>query len=196
MMWRPEVLTLLMLVAIYGIITEFSHPGAVLPGVAGFIALVLVLYMSSILPINYAGVALVLLGIGLFIAEAFTGASGWLTVGGIVSFFFGLLMLFDRNEPAFRLSLEFIIPATVITAAFFLFVVAAGLRAQRLPTKTGRETLIGKVVSAVTPIGPQGGKVFVEGEYWNAVSPEPIPEGAMVKILAVHGLTLEVKPNT
>ncbi|MDB6031323.1 MAG: hypothetical protein JWM16_1661 [Verrucomicrobiales bacterium] len=196
MLWRPEILTLLMLVAIYGIIAEFSHPGAVLPGVAGFIALVLALYMSSVLPINLAGVALVLLAVGLFLTEAFTGASGWLTVGGIVSFFFGLLMLFDRADPVFRLSLRFILPATLITASFFIFIVAAGWRAQRLPVKSGPETMIGKIIPAITPINSQGGKVFVEGEYWNAVSKEPAPEGALVKILAVRGLTLDVTLNT
>jgi membrane-bound serine protease (ClpP class) len=196
MLWRPEVLTLLMLVAIYGIIAEFSHPGAVLPGVAGFIALVLALYMSSILPINFAGVALILLAVGLFVTEAFIGASGWLTVGGIVSFFFGLLMLFDRDDPAFRLSLRFIIPATLITASFFIFIVAAAWRARRLPVKSGREAMVGKIIPTITPVNAQGGKVFVEGEYWNAVSPDPVPEGALVIILAVRGLTLEVKPNS
>lgn len=195
MLWRPEVMMILMLVAVYGIIGEISNPGAIFPGVVGVIALVLVLYMSSVLPIQIAGVALIVLALGLFITEAVIGATGWLTAGGIISFFVGLLMLFDRNDPVFRLSLKFIIPATLTTAAFFLFVVAAGLRAQRMPVKAGRETMIGKVTPALTVINPQGGKLFVEGEYWNAVSDSPVPEGTLVEIVAVKGLTLKVQPK-
>jgi membrane-bound serine protease (ClpP class) len=193
-LWRPEVMFLLMLVATYGIIGEISHPGAILPGVLGAIALVLALYMSAVLPVNAAGLALLVLAVVLFAIDVFAPTHGVLTIGGIVAFFVGSLMLFDQNEPAFRLSLGYIIPATVVTAAFFVFVVGQGLRAQRLPAKTGVETMIGKTVKALTSIDPQGGKVFLEGEYWQAVSGAPVQAGTTVEIAAVRGLTVEVKP--
>jgi membrane-bound serine protease (ClpP class) len=193
--WRPEVMFVLMLVAIYGLIGEMSNPGAILPGVVGAIALILVLYLAAILPIDAAGLAMILLAIGLFIIDAFTPTHGVLTMGGIISFFLGSMMLFDKT-PFFRLSLAVIIPATVVTAAFFVFVVGAGLRAQRLPAKTGRETLPGRTVIALTRIDRKGGKVFVEGEYWNAVSDALIEPGQDAEIAAVQGLTLRVKPKS
>src|SRR6185503_5166547 len=122
-----------MLIAMYGIIGEVSNPGAILPGVAGAIALILFLYMSTILPINIAGLALIVLAIGLFIIDVYSPTHGVLTTGGIVAFFLGAVMLFDRAEPAFRLSMAYIILATIVTALFFIFMVGAGLRAQRLP---------------------------------------------------------------
>jgi membrane-bound serine protease (ClpP class) len=196
MLWRPEVMLILMLIAIYGIIGELSNPGAIFPGVLGAIALILVLYMSAVLPINIAGFALIALAIVLFIADVFTPTHGVLTFGGIVAFFLGALMLFNRADPGFRLSLAYIIPATVLTASFFIFVVAAGLRAQLLPVRVGRETMMGKIVPAENRIDDRGGRIFVEGEYWNAVSDAPIEKGQLVEIVGIDGLTLKVKPKT
>src|SRR5580765_136376 len=133
LLWRPEVMMILMLAAIYGIIGELSNPGAILPGVVGGIALILALYMASVLPINIAGLALIGLAVLLFIADIYAPTHGVLTFGGIIAFFLGALMLFNRAEPGFRLSLTYIIPATLVTALFFIFVVGAGLRAQFLP---------------------------------------------------------------
>lgn len=195
LLWRPEVMFLLMLVAIYGIIGELSNPGTVMPGIVGVIALILALYMAAILPVDIAGVALIVLAIGLFVAEAVTPTFGALTAGGVVSFFLGAMMLFDSVTPAFRLSLTMIIPATIVTAAFFVFVVGAGLRAQRLPVKVGRETLVGRTAVALTEVGEKSGRVFVEGEDWNAVSDQPIAQGQTVEIVAVQGLTLRVQPE-
>jgi membrane-bound serine protease (ClpP class) len=196
MIWGPEVMFLLMLAAIYGIIGEINNPGAVLPGVAGAIALVLFLYMSTRLPINIAGIALILLALVLFIIDLYSPTHGVLTAGGILAFFLGALMLFNHAGSGFHLSLGYIIPATLLTAAFFVFGVAAGLRAQRLPAQVGRETMIGKAVPAVERIDAAGGKVFVEGEYWNAVSDVAIEKGRLVEIAAVEGLTLKVKPKS
>ncbi len=195
-LWRPEVIFVLMLVAIYGIIGELSNPGAVLPGVTGVIALILALYMSSILPVNIAGLALILLAVALFITDVFVPSQGILTGGGVVAFFIGSLLLFDRAGPAFRLSLVMIVPATVITTLFFLFVVGAGLRAQRLPGRTGVEAMIGRVVPALTPIDANGGTVLLEGETWSARSESPIDSGQPVEIIGLHGLTLNVKART
>jgi len=192
---HPELMLILMLVAIYGIIGELSNPGAILPGVVGAIALILVLYMATVLPVNTAGLALVGLAVVLFIADIYAPTHGILTFGGIVAFFLGALMLFNRGNPAYQLSLGYIIPATVVTAAFFVFVVGKGLRAQLLPARVGRETLLGKTVPALAHIDAAGGKVFVEGEYWNAVSEVPIEPDHPVEIIGITGLTLKVKPK-
>lgn len=193
--WRPEVMFFLMLIAIYGIIGELSNPGAILPGVTGVIALILALYMAAILPINLAGAALLLLAIALFAADVFAPTHGVLTVGGIVAFFLGALMLFDRANPAFRLSLGIIIPATAVTALFFLAIVGAGLRAQWLPVRAGRETMLGRIAPAQGRIDAAGGWVLIEGELWNAVSETVIEPNHPVEVIGIEGLTLKVKPT-
>ena len=192
MLWTPDVMFLLMLIAIYGIIGELSNPGVVLPGVLGSIALILALYMSAILPVSVAGLSLIALAIALFAIDVFAPTHGVLTAGGVASFLIGSLMLFDRADPAFRLSLAYIIPATVITAAFFVFIVGKGLRAQRLPARVGRETMLGRAAKAVTPIDSHAGQVFIDGEYWRAVSDTPVERGHIVEITSVAGLTLHV----
>ncbi|HWD94661.1 MAG TPA: nodulation protein NfeD [Verrucomicrobiae bacterium] len=192
---RPEVMFILMLVVIYGIVGELSSPGAILPGVAGAIALVLVLCLSSILPINAAGLVLIALAIILFVVDVYSPTHGVLTGGGILAFFLGALMLFNRSDPAFHLSLSYIISGTVVTALFFIFVVGAGVRAQLLPIRAGRETMLGKVTAAAERIDATGGKVFVEGEWWNAVSETPVEPGQSVEIVAIDGLKLKVKPK-
>ena len=194
-LWRPEVMFILMLIAIYGIIGELSSPGAILPGVVGAIALILALYLAAILPVNVAGLVLIALAFALFIFDVYTPTHGVLTVGGIAAFLIGSLMLFNRADPLFRLSLGFIIPATLVTAAFFVFVIGKGLRAQLLPVKVGKETLIGRTVTALTPIDSRNGRIFVEGEYWNAISDAPIEKGEDAEIAAVQGLTIKLKPK-
>jgi membrane-bound serine protease (ClpP class) len=195
MLWRPEVMFVLMLVAIYGIIGELSHPGAVLPGVAGAVALVLALYMGSVLPVNAAGLALILLAVALFIIDIFATTHGVLTAGGIVAFLLGSLLLFNR-EPGFRLPLTWIIPATVLTALFFFFVIGAGLRAQFLPAKTGRESMAGKTATALTAVDQNGGKVLFDGEYWDAIGQAPVAAGEPAEIVGLEGLVLRVKPKS
>jgi len=194
-LWRPEVMFILMLIAIYGIIGEMTTPGAILPGVVGAIALVLALYMAAILPVNVTGLVLIALALMLFVFDVYAPTHGILTVSGIISFLIGSLMLFNRADPLFRLSLSYIIPATLVTAAFFIFVVGKGLRAQLLPVKAGAEAMVGKTVTTLTPIDSRGGRIFVEGEYWNAVSDTPVAKGQAVEIVAVQGLTLKVKPK-
>ncbi len=192
---HPQVMLILMLVVMYGIIGELTSPGALLPGVAGAIALVLLLYLASALPMNLAGLAMIGLAIALFVFDAFTPTHGVLTVGGMIAFLLGALMLFDRSEPFLRLSLAWVLPATVVTALFFTFVVGAGIRAQQTPAGTGMEALIGRTVTALEPIGPGGGRVFLEGEYWTAESSDPVAAGQPVEIVSREGLTLRVKPG-
>ena len=196
-LWRPEVMFILMLIAIYGIIGELTTPGAILPGVVGAIALILALYLAAILPVNVTGLVLIALALMLFIFDVYATTHGVLTIGGVIAFLIGSLMLFNRGDPLFRLSLNYIIPATLVTAAFFFFVIGKGLRAQRLPVKVGKETLIGKTVTALTPIDSSSGRIFVEGEYWNAVSDTPIGKDEQAEIAGVQGLTvkLEAKQN-
>ncbi len=195
MIWRPEVMFILMLIAVYGIIGEMTTPGAILPGVVGAIALILALYMAAILPVNVSGLVFIALAFLLFIFDVYAPTHGVLTAGGIASFLIGSLMLFNRADPLFRLSLSYIIPATLVTAAFFIFVVGKGVRAQLLPIKTGTNTMLGKIVDTVTPVDSASGKVFIEGEYWNAVCDTPIEQGQPVEVTAVTGLTLRVKPK-
>jgi membrane-bound serine protease (ClpP class) len=192
---RPEVMFILMLMVIYGFIGELSSPGAILPGVVGAIALILVLYMSAILPVNIAGLALIGLAVLLFIADAFALTHGVLTTGGIIAFFLGALMLFNKGGPGYHLSLAWILPATALTAAFFTFVVGKGIGAQFKPVRAGRETMIGKTVAAQSHIDSAGGKVFIEGETWNAISTTPVEAGQNVEVTEIDGLTLRVKPK-
>jgi membrane-bound serine protease (ClpP class) len=196
MFWRPEVMFVLMLVAIYGLIGEMTTPGAILPGVIGAIALILALYMAAILPVNIAGLMLIGLAVALFVIDVFAPTHGVLTGGGILAFLAGSLMLFDRRDPLFHLSLSYIIPSVVLTAGFFLLVVGKGWQAQRLPIRAGKETMLGKIVNALTPIDSDSGRVFVEGEYWRARSATPVEQGNSVQIVAVEGLTVKVVPRT
>ena len=193
--WQPQVMMLLLLVAIYGIIAEMSHPGAIFPGVAGALALILLLYMSATLPLNIAGVALVILALALFVVDIFAPTHGVLTGGGIIAFFLGALMLFKHAPKVYQLPMTWIVSTTIITAAFFVIFVSKGIRAQRLPKSAGAETMIGKTVNALSRIDPAGGKVFIEGEHWNAVSETPVEAGQPVEIVSITGLTLKVKPK-
>jgi len=192
---RPEVMFILMLMVIYGIMGELSSPGAISPGVVGVIALILVLYMSAILPVNVTGLVLIGLAVILFMADVFSPTHGVLTAGGIVTFFLGAMMLFSQAGPGFGLSLRWIIPATLFTALFFIFVVGKGIHAQFKPACTGLNAMLGKTVNALSRIDSAGGKVFIEGETWNAVSATPVEAGQAIEIFGVEGLTLKVKPK-
>jgi membrane-bound serine protease (ClpP class) len=193
--WQPEVMMLLLLVAIYGIIAEMSHPGAIFPGVAGALALILLLYMSATLPLNIAGLALILLALALFITDIFAPTHGVLTGGGIIAFFLGALMLFNQEPKVYQLPMTWVISTTLVTAAFFAFFISKGIRAQFKPVQTGKETMIGKTVNALSRIDSQGGRVFIEGETWKAVSETPVEAGQPVEITGIEGLTLKVKPK-
>jgi membrane-bound serine protease (ClpP class) len=193
---RPEVMFVLMLLVIYGFIGELSSPGAILPGVVGVIALILVLYMSAILQVNIAGLVLVGLAILLFIADTFASTHGVLTTGGIIAFFLGALMLFNHGGPGYQLSLRWIIPGTLVTAAFFVLIISKGIGAQFKPAQTGAQTMVGKMAPAQSRIDSVGGRVFIEGEIWNATSESPVESGRTVEVTGIDGLTLKVKPTT
>ena len=193
---RPEVMLILTMIAIYGIIGEVTNPGAIVPGVAGVIALVLVLYASAAMPINIAGFVLIGLAIVLFIAEAFTPTFGLLIAGGAVSFFLGALMLFQDLPESMELSWAWLIPATILTTLFFVWIVTEGIRAQFTSSKTGKESMIGRRAEVVEKINSQKGRVFVAGEYWNAVSDEVIEKGKDCEIVGINGLTMTVRSTS
>jgi membrane-bound serine protease (ClpP class) len=187
----PNIAYILMLLGIYGLIFELSNPGAILPGVVGAICLILAFYAFQTLPINYAGLLLLLLGLIMFIAEIKVPSYGLLTVGGIISMILGSLMLMKADEPFFRISWAVIIPSVATTALFFMFVVGMALRAQRAKPVTGAEGLVGMTATAQTDIAPHG-RVLLQGELWDAVSDEAIKEGDRVQVKAVDGLRLVV----
>ena len=187
-MWRPEVMIIVILIAFYGLIGMLSSPGAILAGLIGATAVVVALHKVTILPVDTTGSLLFAFAVALFAIDVFALAHGMLTGGGLV--------FFDRSEPLFRLLRGYIIEGVIVWAASFAFGVAQGLRAQRLPVKVGTETMLGKTVNALTPINARDGRVFIEGEYWNATSDTPVEKGQPVQITAAEGLMVKVKPET
>ena len=190
---NPNVAYILMLIAIYGIIFELNNPGSIFPGVVGGIALILALFSFAVLPVNLAGVLLIVLGIALLVTDLFVPGHGILTVGGLIAFVAGSLILFETGSPVFRISVTLVITMAAVTGAFFLFAVGAGIRAQKAKVVTGKEGMMGQLVEARTDIAPKG-KVFAEGSWWNAVTDgEPIKKGEMVRITGMEKLLLRVK---
>ena len=194
-LFQPQVILILTLIAIYGIIGEISNPGAFVPGIAGIIALILLLYTVAAMPINVAGFALIALAILLFVTEAFTPTFGIFIGGGAVAFFFGALMLFQDMPPSFQLSWVWLLPATILTALFFIFIASLGLKAQFGPSRVGTEAMVGKEAEVIDRVGPQGGRVLVDGIFWRAKSDQPIEVGQTGIIENRSGLTLKIKPK-
>lgn len=192
---RPEVMLILTLIAIYGIIGEVTNPGGIIPGVSGVIALILLLYGVAAMPVNLAGFLLIGLAIILFVAEAFTPAFGILITGGAVSFFLGALMLFQDLPEEMQISLYWLIPATLLTAAFFAWIVTYGLKSLFNPTRTGLEATVGRTAEVTDTILPgQPGRVFFDGEYWRAESESTLNEGELCEIVKFDGLKAFVRP--
>jgi len=192
---NPNIAYILMILGFYGLYFELSNPGAIFPGVAGAICLILAFYALHTLPINYAGLMLIILGIGLFIAEAFITSHGVLGVGGTISMLLGSLMLIDSSSPALRISWIVIIPAVALSALLFIITVTVAVRVYREKPDTGKEGLIGMQATAKTDIHKEG-QVFMRGEYWSAWSDEPVQKGEDVTVLSVVGLKLKVKKST
>jgi membrane-bound serine protease (ClpP class) len=187
----PTIAYLLLILGLAGLYFEFSTPGAILPGVLGGIALILALYAFQQLPINYAGVLLILLAIVMFIAEIKVISHGVLTMGGIAAMILGSMMLINTPAPYMRISLGAIIGTAIATAAFFLFVVGAGVRALRSKTTTGVEGLVGEIGVVRTRLAPRG-QVFLRGELWSAEGEGEVEVGESVRVTGMDGLTLRV----
>ena len=189
----PNVAFILMTVAIYGLIFELSNPGSVFPGVMGGLALILALASFAAIEVNVAGFLLIGFAVLLFIADIKVPSHGVLTAGGIASFVLGSLLLTQNQAPVLRISLTLILIVAALTAAFFMFAVGAGIRAQRRSVQTGREGLVGAVGVAQRDLSPAG-TVFVQGELWNAEAADgAIPAGERVRVVSVHGLCLDVR---
>ena len=190
---NPNITYILMLLAIYGLIFELSNPGAILPGVVGGISLIMALFSFAVLPVNMTGIFLIVFAIALFLIDLHVPTHGILTVGGVISFAMGSLILFESQSPEFQISAALVITMALLTGAFFVFAIGAGIRAQKNRIVTGREGMIGQIGEARTKIDPKG-KVFAEGTWWNAITnDEPIDQGEMVRIVGMEKLTLIVK---
>jgi membrane-bound serine protease (ClpP class) len=189
---NPNVAFILMLLGIYGLILEFFNPGAVAPGLIGAISLLVALYALALLPISYAGAALVLLGVALMVAEAHIGAFGALGVGGIAAFVIGALLMFPAQVPGLTLSRGVIAGAAIGSAALLLVVLAALLRSRKRPVVTGSEALIGAEGETVAWQGGEG-RVRVNGEIWLARAEASLAAGSRVRVVSRDGLVLRVE---
>jgi membrane-bound serine protease (ClpP class) len=192
----PNLAYMLLMLGFYGLLFELYNPGAIFPGIAGVIGLVLGLYALHTLPVNYAGLALMIFGIILFLLEIKITSHGLLTIGGIISLLLGSLMLIrdDTAFPILKISTTVILSTTAITALFFLFVVGAGIRAQRAKPVTGLEAFIGETGIVLEPLDPLG-NVRVHGEIWQALSETGrIEAGEKIRVLSMKNFRLTVEP--
>lgn len=187
----PNVAYVLMMLGTLGLIFELSNPGAILPGVVGGISLILAFFAFQSLPINFAGVLLILFAIVLFIAEVKVVSHGVLAIGGVVAMALGSLMLYDEPEAGFRVSWLVIIPTVAVTAGIFLFALTFGVRALARRPQLGAEALVGATGTTVGALTGEG-QIKLQGEIWRAVTDRPIPDGTPVRVVGVDGLTLRV----
>lgn len=188
----PNIAYMLMLLGFYGLFFELTNPGAIFPGVIGAIALIIAFYSFQTLPVNYAGVLLIVLAIVLFVLEIKVTSYGLLSIGGLISMFIGSLMLFESPLPFFTLSLKVILPAVILTTLFFTLTIFLVVKAYRHRPVTGSEGLVGLEGAAKTAIHNDG-QVFVHGETWNAWSDEPISAGEKVLVESMEHLKLKVR---
>jgi membrane-bound serine protease (ClpP class) len=189
----PNLAYIFFMLGLLGLYFEFSNPGAILPGVVGAISLILAFFAFQTLSVNYAGMLLILLSIVLFIIDVKAATHGVLTTGGIVAMFMGSVMLFNSPDPALRASLQVIIPVVLVTAAFFVIGVWLSLKTLKNKPVTGDKGLLGQEGDARTLVNKDGGRVFVAGTHWSAVSESEIPEGTKIRVVAVKGMVLTIE---
>ncbi|MBI4417223.1 MAG: nodulation protein NfeD, partial [Ignavibacteriales bacterium] len=193
----PNIAYILFMLGVYGLLFELYNPGSILPGVVGVISLILAFYSLHTLPVNYAGLALILFAIILFLAEIKVTSYGMLSVGGVISLLLGSMMLI-RSESALEfleISWSVIISVVALTVIFFTFVIGYGIRSLRTKPVSGAEGMIGEGGEALTDLPRTGtGTVRVHGELWNArASTDAIPKGSRVRIVRMENLTLIVE---
>jgi membrane-bound serine protease (ClpP class) len=189
----PNIAYILLLIGLAGLYFEFSTPGVILPGVIGGISLIMAFFAMQTLPVNYAGIALILFAIILFIAEIKVISHGILTIGGIVSLTIGSLMLFQSPDPSLRVSWGVLIPAVSITSLFFIAVIAIALKAQMRKTLGGEEGMEGEEGQAITDVFAEG-KVLIHGEHWNAISDVPVTKGSKIRVIRVEHMKIKIEP--
>jgi len=192
---NPNIAYILMSIGWLGIMMELYNPGSIFPGVIGAICLILGFYSLQTLPVNYAGLSLIVIAIILFVLEIKIISHGLLTIGGAIAMIMGSVMLIDSPDPAAKISLTVILAVVGTVVAFFVFGVSLAMKARRRPVVTGAEGLIGQTGTAKESFGREG-MVYVAGEYWNARSDTPIEAGAKVQVIEKQGMVLTVKPLT
>ncbi|RKY87072.1 nodulation protein NfeD [candidate division KSB1 bacterium] len=190
----PNIAYILLLIGIYGLVFELMNPGSILPGVVGGISIILAFFALQTLPINYAGLLLIIISIILFIVEIKVTSYGLLTIAGIISLTLGSIMLIESPLPYLKISWSVIVPAVIFTTLFFLFAVGLGLKAQMKKASTGKEGIVGMIGTARTDLDPEG-QIFVAGELWKAYSDEKIKKGEKVKVIEMKELLLKVKKS-
>jgi len=188
----PNVAYILLMIGLAGLYFELSHPGAVLPGVVGGISIILAFFALQTIPVNYAGILLIILALVFFIMEMKILSYGLLSIAGTISLLLGSLMLFDSGDPELRLSLGVLIPTLALVSGFFAVVAGLVFKSHIAKPLTGAAGLVGEIGEVKKELDPRG-KVFVHGELWNATSKEPIKEGARVRVIDVVNLVLEVE---
>lgn len=190
----PNIALILLMVGVYGLFFEFLNPGAMVPGTIGAIALLFGLYALAVLPVDFAGIALIVLGVGLMVAEAFAPSFGILGIGGIIAFVIGATMMYDTDVPDLRVSGSVIAALAVFSAGLVILVARVGIKSFRHRVVTGSEELVGTVA---TVVDWQNGKghVFVHSERWNAEGPDDLDVGASVTVETMKGLKLGVTPT-
>lgn len=190
---NPNVAYILILIGIYGLIFEFSNPGAIVPGTVGAICLLLALYAFQLLPINYAGMGLILLGVALMVGESFQPSFGMLGIGGVIAFVIGSVILIDTDVPGFGIDISVIITFAVASVMMFVFVVGMAIKARRRPVVSGLEELVGGQATVINDFAHRG-VVTIHSETWQAVSDSRLHKGQKVKVTDIHGLILKVEP--
>jgi len=191
----PNIAYILFMIGIYGIMFELYNPGAIFPGVIGGISLIIALYSLHTLPVNYAGLALIIFAVILFIAEIKVVSHGLLTIGGVISLFFGSIMLINTESTleVFKISWQVILVTVILTATFFIFAIGLGIKAQRRKPTTGIEGIIGEIGETISNLEPEG-QIRIHGELWNAESLDgSISKGTKVKVSQVSNLKLMVR---
>ena len=191
---NPNVAYILMLLGIYGLFFELAHPGFLVPGIIGAICLLLALYAMQVLPVNYAGLGLLLLGIAFMVAELFAPSFGALGIGGVISFVIGSIILFDTESAHFRVSIAVIIAVAALTAGFFLIALRAVVNSYRKPVVTGQEELIGSIGEVLDDFDARG-SIRIHSELWHAQTSRPVHKGDQVKVVSIDGLILSVEPT-
>lgn len=190
---NPEIVLLLGLIGLYGLMYEGWNPGAIVPGVVGAICLLLAAYGLQVLPVNYAGLALILVGIALIVAEAFAPSFGALGVGGIAAFVFGSIIMFDSGVPGFGISIAFVVTVALVFAVLLIWLLSYLLRLRRRGAVSGSESIVGGTAKAMEDFDGDG-KVWLEGEAWHAKSHVAVNKDEQLIVTRLDGLTLEVEP--
>jgi membrane-bound serine protease (ClpP class) len=190
---NPNIALILMMIGLYGLIFEFMNPGALVPGTIGAISLLVGLYALAALPVDFVGVALLILGLALMVAEAFAPSFGILGLGGLAAFLLGATLMFDTDVPAFRVNMGVLAAVGVFSLGLILVVARVGLRSFHSTVQTGSEQMIG-AVGKVLDWNDGEGHVFVHGERWNAEGPRSLAQGAKITVSAIDGLRLGVLP--